>query len=58
MSDISLEDIMKALKKLTDEERKMLEKELVIMRLSGEFNIIESKFRERRLKKKGENKDV
>jgi len=46
-NDLTLRDILQGIKKLTPEERGILEKELVIMRLSKEFKGISDKFKEK-----------
>ena len=48
---ISFQDIMSAIKDLTLQERRLLEKELVLMRLSTEFGSIRDKLAMRRAKK-------
>jgi len=54
---ISFQDIIAALKELTLQERRLLEKELVMMRLDKEFNFIKDKFAERRQAKGGKKHD-
>lgn len=55
----TLKDILKAIKKLTSEERRIIEKELVLMRLSNEFIYISDKLEKRRKdRKKGETENV
>jgi hypothetical protein len=55
MSDnITLKDILEAIKNLTEEERKILEHELVIMRLGKEFSFISHKFQEKKASKNEE----
>ena len=44
---LTLTDILEGVKTLTPEERTILEKELVIMRLSKEFKNISNKFKEK-----------
>ncbi len=52
--NLTLRNILEGVKKLTPEERVILEKELVIMRLSNEFKGISDKFKEKLSSKEGE----
>lgn len=55
----AIKDILKAIKNFTPEERRIIEKELVLMRLSNEFIYISDKLEKRRKdRKKGETENV
>jgi hypothetical protein len=47
--NLTLENILEAIKNLTEEERKILEHELVLMRLGKEFAFISQKVHNRKM---------
>lgn len=47
--NVTLKNILESIKNLTDEERKILEHELVIMRLGKEFTFISQKLHNRKM---------
>lgn len=54
---LALNNILEAIKDLTEEERKILEHELVLMRLGKEFTFISQKLQNRKMSELKEKMD-